>query len=98
MVKVRNSLGRYISNAVEIADLQKPPIDAITQRVVIKLLLVILAVMLLSPWLYIFYKGGAFLRLTDRVGDFYADNFSCNSYQLDLERTKEQSNNRNNSF
>jgi hypothetical protein len=89
--KKRDNRGRYQqSEETEtqepqfVQQIQQPRTENITitmpSSFFLKLSIIVLSIILLSPWLFIILKKSNFTNLSEKILEFFNDNLSCKAY------------------
>lgn len=82
-VKTRNSNGRFVSLVGATNDgKQDQQDDAIVVNLpdkdtILKIIKLIIVFLIISPWLFVTFKKQSLENVTQKITDFYDDNFSC---------------------
>jgi len=80
--KTRLSNGRFESTSAKTKDQSEDGIDlsfVLPRRWLYNLSFLAIIVIVVSPWLFMMIRKQSFSSITQKVTDFYDDNFSCNS-------------------
>ena len=81
-VRTRNSSGRFEPLTPKIREQHGDGIDLsfiIPRRWLLNFSMLTVIFILISPWLFMMIKKNSFSSISQKVTEFYDDNFSCNS-------------------
>jgi uncharacterized membrane protein SpoIIM required for sporulation len=89
MVKTRNASGRFESTPMtptkKMADSDEEynPMETIkiSRKWITKVIFLLSVILLASPWMFLLMKNNALSVISNKVSEFYDDNFSCKYYQ-----------------
>ncbi len=83
-VRTRNASGRF--EPVTPTPNSTPEDDDlninIPKSIIYKIILILAMLILLSPWLFLMIRKNSISSISQKVTDFYDDNFSCNSRSI----------------
>jgi hypothetical protein len=80
-VKTRSNTGRFVATTDTCDDNNDSPLNLPVQKETMwKILKLILLFLVVSPWLFLALRKNNIDNFSKKIGDFYDDNFSCNSY------------------
>jgi hypothetical protein len=93
MARTRGMKGRFESTNPEVLESS----DFIPQQLkskgfMLKVTLYLIVLLIVSPWIFIMMKHNSLGTLSQKVSDFYDDNFSCRSKSSFVEFPREEMN------
>lgn len=94
-VKTRSNSGRFVANINTCDDNNDGPLNIpVPQKETLwRMVRLILLLLVVSPWLFLALRKNTIDNFSKKVGDFYDDNFSCNSYcdKMNFDSTQDNS-------
>jgi hypothetical protein len=76
----RGPSGKYEMSPQKKLELMETPIGMpLPKGLILKITMYVVLLLLISPWVFIMIKNNSIGNMSQKVNDFYDDNFSCNS-------------------
>lgn len=79
MARTRTTKGKFESSEPlgELTDIL--PLPTNSKKLMVKISLVLVLLLVISPWIFIMLKHNSLGSFSNKISDFYSDTFSCNS-------------------
>jgi hypothetical protein len=79
-VRTRSASGRFEPAKVRDTPYNDPDLNfTIPRSWIFKVSYILILFILISPWIFLMMRKHSFTTITQKVTEFYDDNFSCNS-------------------
>ena len=88
MPRIRNSFGRFIRSDNDDGPNESKISQVISNGIILKIILVSLIIMVLSPWIYLVYRNNSINYLLTKITEFYQTQFSCVCPNITIEESE----------